>query len=161
MRRNGKPKPVCHVTAHDGWQPKDSEDRFVPVCAPLLEILLQYRQSDGYLLNPEPNRKGRPRGGGHGLAYRYDPRTVWARVSSEILAAGGRRITMYGMRHTFASNLLIAGVTELKVARWLGHSDPRMVNNVYGHLLSYDADINAAGSAAGRNPLRQTPVDDN
>ena len=52
-------------------------------------------------------------------------------------------ITMYGMRHSFASNLLIAGVSDVKVSRWLGHSDTRMVHKHYGHLLSYDDDINA------------------
>ena len=47
------------------------------------------------------------------------------------------------MRHTFASNLLIANVSDFKVAKWLGHSDTRMVHKHYGHLRSYDADINA------------------
>jgi len=52
------------------------------------------------------------------------------------------RITPYAMRHTFASNLLIAGVSDTKVARWLGHSDTRMVHRHYGHLLAFDDDIN-------------------
>ena len=29
-----------------------------------------------------------------------------------------------------------------KVARWLGHSDSRITEQVYAHLLTYDADIN-------------------
>ena len=33
--------------------------------------------------------------------------------------------------------------TGLKVSRWLGHADTRMVHRHYGHLLSYDVDINA------------------
>lgn len=49
---------------------------------------------------------------------------------------------MYGMRHSFASNLLIDRVSDVKVARWLGHGDTRMVHKHYGHLLSYDDDIN-------------------
>ena len=61
----------------------------------------------------------------------------------EVVAAGGKAITMYGMRHSFASNFLIAGVSDVKVSRWLGHSDTRMVHRHYGHLLSYDGDINA------------------
>ena len=51
--------------------------------------------------------------------------------------------------HTFASNLLIANVPDFKVSKWLGHSDARMLNRHYGHLRSYDRDINA-GSAAAR-----------
>jgi len=58
---------------------------------------------------------------------------------------------MYGMRHTFASNLLIAGVSDVKVARWLGHRDTRMLHKHYGHLLSYDADINSANVARDDN----------
>jgi len=62
-----------------------------------------------------------------------------------VTEAGGQAITMYGMRHSFASNLLIAGVSDVKVARWLGHRDTRMLHKHYGHLLSYDADINPLG----------------
>ncbi len=53
---------------------------------------------------------------------------------------------MYGMRHSFASNFLIAGVSDVKISRWLGHSDTRMVHRHYGHLQSYDGDINAVMS---------------
>jgi integrase len=50
------------------------------------------------------------------------------------------------MRHTFASNLLNAGVSDVKVSRWLGHYDTRMIHKHYGHLLSYDNDINAVSN---------------
>ncbi len=50
---------------------------------------------------------------------------------------------MYGMRHSLTSNLLIAGVSDVKVGRWLGHANTRMVHRHYGNLLSYDDDINA------------------
>ncbi len=60
-----------------------------------------------------------------------------------MIAAGGKAISMYGMRHSFASNFLIAGVADVKVGRWLGHTDTRMVLRNYGLLLSYDGDINA------------------
>jgi len=140
--QTGKSKPVCHVVAHDGWKPKDGEDRDVPISDPLLVILKQHRQKEGYLLEAEPGRPGRRRGG-KGWVYRYDPKKVWLRIMRRIEAAGGRSITMYGMRHSFASNLLIAGVSDVKVSRWLGHSDTRMLHRHYGHLLSYDDDINA------------------
>ncbi len=94
------------------------------------------------MLIREGHRPGRPRGG-KGWAYRYNPKATWARLMKAVQAAGGKRITMYGMRHTFTSNLLIAGVSDVKVSRWLGHSDTRMLHRHYGHLLSYDDDINA------------------
>jgi integrase len=46
------------------------------------------------------------------------------------------------MRHSFASNLLMAGESDVKVARWLGHADTSMIHRHYGHLLSYDDSIN-------------------
>ncbi len=51
-------------------------------------------------------------------------------------------IRFHDLRHSFASNLLGAGVSAEKVAEWLGHKDTRLVHSTYGHLLSYDADIN-------------------
>ncbi|GDY13346.1 hypothetical protein LBMAG53_22240 [Planctomycetota bacterium] len=137
-----EPRPVCHIVPHDGWQPKDRESRDIPISTPLLAILRQHRQSEGYLLKNEPHRKGRPRGG-KGWIYRYNPKKVWARICNRVVKAGGKTITMYGMRHSFASNMLIAGVSDVKVGRWLGHADTRMVHKHYGHLLSYDNDINA------------------
>lgn len=143
-----QPQPVCHVTAHDGWMPKDGEERHIPVRSSLLAILRPHRKHSGYLLNPEPGRKGRPRGGGKGLDYRYYPSKLWARLMKRVVAAGGRAITLYGMRHSFASNLLIANASDVKVARWLGHSDTRMLHRHYGHLLSYDDDINSEEKCA-------------
>lgn len=93
----------------------------------------------GFLLAPRVSRCKR---GGTRRVYRYDPRAVWKQIIKRVVAAGGKRITPYGMRHTFASNLLIGNVSDTKVARWLGHSDTRMVHRHYGHLLAFDDDIN-------------------
>ena len=140
--KTGEPRPVCHITPNGGWVPKDKEARDIPISGQLHSILLPHRQAEGYLLMNEPHRKGRPRNG-QGWNYRYNPKKVWQRVMKRVVGAGGKAITMYGMRHTFASNMLNAGVSDVKVGRWLGHADTRMVHRHYGHLLSYDADINA------------------
>ena len=139
---SGEPRPVCHITPNGGWVPKDKESRDIPISSQLLAILLKHRQPEGYLLMNEPHRKGRPRDG-KGWNYRYNPRKVWLRIMKRLVAVGGKAITMYGMRHSFASNMLIAKVSDVKVGRWLGHSDARMVHRHYGHLLSWDNDINA------------------
>lgn len=41
-----------------------------------------------------------------------------------------------------------------KVARWLGHADNRITEQVYAHLLTYDADINVLkmGSRVSADP---------
>jgi integrase len=88
------------------WQPKDGEARDIPICTPLLELLKKHRQVDVFLLQAEKGRPGRRRGG-KGWLYRYDPKKVWLRVMKQVVAAGGKAITMYGMRHRFASNFLI------------------------------------------------------
>jgi integrase len=139
--RTGVPNPVCHVTGHSGWVPKDKDARDIPISAELLTILQPHRQKEGFLLTSEPHRTGRPRPG-TGWKYRYNPHKVWKRIMASVVKAGGTPITMYGMRHSFASNLLALGVSDVKVGRWMGHSDTRMVHRHYGHLLSYDADIN-------------------
>lgn len=137
----GEPRPVCRVTPHGDWQPKDGEARTIPIPARLLEILRQHRHTKGYLLQAVQVRTKRKEGAV--WAYRYDPRKVWLRINAALKAAGHTPIALYGMRHSFASNLLIAGVSDVKVSRWLGHSDTRMLHRHYGHLLSYDEDINA------------------
>lgn len=150
--KTNAPRPVCHITPNGGWTPKDGEARDIPICSELLAVLQLHRKKEGYLLNAEPGRPGRRRGG-KGRIYRYDPKKVWARIMKRVIAAGGKAITMYGMRHSFASNFLIAGVSDVKVGRWLGHTDTRMVHRHYGHLLSYDGEINAISA---RRPPEET-----
>jgi integrase len=41
---------------------------------------------------------------------------------------------LYSYRHTFATNALMANVPIQSVSALLGHTDTRMVSNVYGHL---------------------------
>jgi len=139
--KTGEGRPVAHVVPHDGWVPKDGEPRDIPISDRLLTILRALRKSSGYLLEATVQRSNRKTQAP--WAYRYDPRSVWKKVCEGVVAAGGKAITAYGMRHSFASNLLIASVSDVKVARWLGHADTRMVHQHYGHLLSYDGDINA------------------
>jgi integrase len=138
--KTGSAKPIIHVVGHDGWEPKDSEARDIPVSERLRSILLRWRKPNGYLLEADVVRTKRKEGAN---TYRYDPKKVWKRLMAAVVAAGGKRITAYGMRHSFSSNFLIAGVSDVKVARWMGHADTRMVHKHYGHLLAYDADINA------------------
>jgi integrase len=53
----------------------------------------------------------------------------------------------HGLRHTWASLAVMAGVPLMVVAKNLGHSDTRMVEKHYGHLApSYIADAIRAGA---------------
>lgn len=50
--------------------------------------------------------------------------------------AGVKRIAFHELRHTFASQLIMAGTQLLAVAKALGHRDTRMVEKHYGHLTA-------------------------
>jgi integrase len=56
-------------------------------------------------------------------------------------------VTFHGLRHTWASLSIMAGVPLMVVARNLGHVDTRMVEKHYGHLAaSYIADAIRRGA---------------
>jgi len=51
-------------------------------------------------------------------------------------------VTTHKLRHTFASQLAIGGVSIYKIKQWMGHSDIK-TTEVYAHLSPEDDDINA------------------
>jgi integrase len=56
-------------------------------------------------------------------------------------------ISIHGLRHTWASLAVMAGVPLVVVAKNLGHKDTRMVEKHYGHLApSFVADAIRAGA---------------
>ena len=57
------------------------------------------------------------------------------------------RITFHGLRHTWASLSVMAGVPLLVVAKNMGHADTRMVEKHYGHMApSHVRDAIRAGA---------------
>jgi integrase len=134
----GEPKPVCHLRCDAEWRPKSGKARDLPIPPQARDVLLQHRKASGYVL--ESNRNAVKRGGTKRV-YRYDPDRVWDRIRTKAVAAGAKYIRLHDMRHSYASILLDQGFSAEKVARWLGHSDTRMVFKVYGHLLAYDDQI--------------------
>lgn len=136
---SGRASPVAHIVPKEGWTPKDGEARAVPMHDRLVEILRPFRKAEGYVLAPA---KVMPKRGGTKRVYRYDPKAIWNRVLNKAVEAGAKAVTPHGMRHSFASNLLMAGVSDVLIARWLGHADTSMIHQHYGHLLAYHGDIN-------------------
>jgi integrase len=53
-------------------------------------------------------------------------------------------VTLHGLRHTHASQLIAAGLDVVTVSRRLGHSNPSVTLNVYAHLFG-NTDETAAG----------------
>lgn len=58
------------------------------------------------------------------------------RCAFKMLAVGvPKRLRFHDLRHTTASLLLMEGAPLIVVSRVLRHSDPRITNDVYGHLV--------------------------
>ena len=63
------------------------------------------------------------------------PDTFTQAFDRHVQAAGLRRITLHGLRHTHATLLLKAGVPVNVVSQRLGHSDPGFTLRQYAHVL--------------------------
>ena len=109
---------------------KSHADRVIPLHTRLRKILEPYRHKTGYLIAPEklPGK----------YSYRFEIRKTFAHVIAD---AKLPFVTPHTLRHTFASRLVIAGVSIYKVSQWLGHSDIK-TTMIYAHLAPADKDIN-------------------
>lgn len=63
------------------------------------------------------------------------PDTFTQAFDRHVQAAGLRRITLHGLRHTHATLLLKAGVPVNVVSQRLGHADPGFTLRQYAHVL--------------------------
>jgi integrase len=55
--------------------------------------------------------------------------------------AGLPWVTPHILRHSWITNLLKARVPIAKVSQWAGHRSIMVTADVYGHLQTYDSDI--------------------
>lgn len=116
------------------WRPKYNKERTVPLTAPFQKFLKKFLAGLDpldFVLQPTiPHGRWR---------YRYDIR----RPFSEFMAAHGQAgVTPHVMRHSFASNLKIAGKSIAKIADWLGDTE-RVTERNYAHLRPDDRDVQA------------------
>ncbi len=115
------------VRNKDGFHTKSYKSRTIPLNQTLKKILLDYRQKSGWCF---PNTEGGQNR--NNLLHNFK------RLCKK---AGIENCNLHTLRHTFASQLVIAGVSIYKVSRWLGHSDVK-TTMIYAHLAPQDADIN-------------------
>lgn len=59
---------------------------------------------------------------------------VIGRAFSEFAKANGFNVTFHGLRHSHCTHLLAAGVSNMEVARRLGHQDPATSERFYSHV---------------------------
>lgn len=117
-----------HIGPTATWIPKDREKRSVPISKAFAAFLKTYGRPSPYMLAPKVTR-GRSK-------YRYD----FGRPFRAHLAACGLKCTFHDARRTFASQLVSAGVSVYKVARWLGDG-VGVVEKHYGHLQPDNGDL--------------------
>lgn len=123
---------VIAVQSGPKWTIKDNEERAIPLHPLLRDILLKYGgpSSAGYICWPHKTyRKNR---------YRVDVRAPWGQVREAAGMPGW--CTPHKLRHTFATQLSMAGVDLVAIKDALGHSDVR-TSMIYNHMASGRKDI--------------------
>lgn len=117
-----------HIDVTPTWIPKDRERRTVPISKAFTAFLKDYGLPSPYMLAPEV-KPGKS-------VYRYD----FERAYKNLLRKTGIKCTFHDARRTFASQLVSAGVSVYKVARWLGDG-VAVVEKHYGHLQPDNGDL--------------------
>jgi integrase len=118
------------LSSHGRFTLKDSETRTVPLHSKLASILEPHSHKEGYLFVPEKQHDAK-------YGYRYDFKKEFEEVCRK---ADVSWVTPHVLRHTFASQLAMAGVSLYKIGKWLGHSDFK-TTQIYAHLQASDDDI--------------------
>jgi len=108
-----------HVCAKEGWDPKDYEQRWIPLEKVLRSHLWARREAIGWVLE---DKEG------------YRPSlSVLSAYFAKIVRKAGLRGGLHTLRHTFASHLAMAGVPLYTISKLLGHSSVQ-TTEIYSHL---------------------------
>jgi integrase len=122
---------LLHVTASKDWEPKDRDNRTIPLTREFAEFLKPYADRKPYLVRPDVVA---------GISrYRWNFRKPFV----DLIEEAGIECTFHDLRRTFASLHVSAGTSVFKVAKWLGDGVV-VVENHYGHLIPNDEEINRA-----------------
>lgn len=124
---------LLHLQASPTWQPKDKDNRTIPLTREFREFLAGFPMLGTYCIRPDI-AKGKWR-------YRFDFRRGW--IEARTRAGLGADVRFHDLRRTFASLLVSKGVSLYKVAVWLGDGIA-VVERHYAHLTPADDEINAA-----------------
>jgi integrase len=64
----------------------------------------------------------------------WGPKNQIDRMKAAVQRVPGLKLTFHGLRHTFASHLLMGGMSTITLMHLLGHADTREIERCYGHL---------------------------
>ena len=125
---------LLHVRKTPTFEPKDKEERTVPLTKEFREFLTEYGLRSPFMLRPDVEQ-------GKSL-YRYDFDRPYFRYLEPL---GFRWVTPHIMRHTFGSLLASRGCSIYKIAIWMG-DEVATTQKHYAKLLPIDPDIDLATS---------------
>lgn len=128
---------LLHVRKTPTFEPKDKEERTVPLTKEFREFLAGYGKPAPFMLRPDVEQ-------GKSL-YRYDFDRPYYRYLEPL---GFRWVTPHIMRHTFGSLLASRGCSIYKIAIWMG-DEVATTQKHYAKLLPIDPDIELATTAQG------------
>lgn len=128
---------LLHVRKTPTFEPKDKEERTVPLTQEFREFLAGYGRPTPFMLRPDVEQ-------GKSL-YRYDFDRPYYRHLEPL---GFRWVTPHIMRHTFGSLLASRGCSIYKIATWMG-DEVATTQKHYAKLLPIDPDIELASTAQG------------
>jgi integrase len=117
---------------------KSEEARLVSLPPSLIEVLKEHRKDqehDKAVMGSAYNDRGYvfcPPQGGY-----YRPSNLSTRVLA-FLRKNGLELSMHGLRHAHASDLLSRGADIQSVADRLGHADPSITLAIYSHVIRSD-----------------------
>ena len=82
------------------------------------------------------------------------------RAPAGLQARRTRRQNLHDLRHTYATILLMAGVSPAYVQKQLGHSSISMTVDIYGHWIPGEgrAGLGAALAGGSRNGAGETKI---
>ncbi len=122
-------RDVITLTNKQGFSLKNRQSRTVPLNRELKQVLLPIRRERGYCFL---NRRGK-----------QFADTELTREFKKVVAepSGIPHFTLHTLRHTFASHLVMKGISIYKVSQWLGHSSVN-TTMIYAHLAPQDDEIN-------------------
>ena len=124
-----------HVAAREGWKPKTSQSRKIPIHSRLLNILKAYvatvrelslRQ---YFFSDSPN-------GSRPINVRTLNVDLQARAESTGISVGRKHngLVTHSLRHFFETQSVDAGVPQFVVDQWMGHRGQALMGRTYyGH----------------------------
>lgn len=104
------------ITIH---KTKSKTPRVIPLNSHLKAVLGPLREKKGLCFTYK------------GKSYAEQPKTAFLRI---LKVAKIRDAGWHTLRKTFASYAIMKGVPITKIAKWLGHTDPKLTYSTYAHL---------------------------